>query len=108
MMQLSFSSFLLLIFLFYLASNGPPNQPDSLHYMGPTPTLYERALQSVVSIIQDYDSDKHFPVLGFGAKIPPVGFLSHEFFVSLDKNPFCSGVSGTLVYFFYNIPFAFI
>jgi hypothetical protein len=62
--------------------------------MGPTPTLYERALQSVVTIIQDYDSDKHYPVLGFGAKIPPVGTLQHEFFVNLTKNPFCAGVGG--------------
>lgn len=76
------------------ASNGAPNEPNSLHYMGPTPTLYERALQSVVTIIQDYDSDKHYPVLGFGAKIPPVGTLQHEFFVNLTKNPFCAGVGG--------------
>jgi hypothetical protein len=64
--------------------------------MGPTPTLYERALQSVVTIIQDYDSDKQFPVLGFGAKIPPAGVLHHEFFVNLTDNPFCAGVGGSL------------
>ena len=62
--------------------------------MGPTRTFYEEALLSVVTIIQDYDSDKHFPVLGFGAKIPPNGVLSHEFFVNLTSNPHCSRVEG--------------
>ena len=64
--------------------------------MGPTPTLYEQALHSVVTIIQDYDSDKQFPVLGFGAKIPPLGALNHEFFVNLSDNPYCAGVGGTV------------
>ena len=76
------------------ASNGHPNTVGSLHYMGPSPTLYEQALLSVVSIIQDYDSDKQFPVLGFGAKLPPDGILSHEFFVNLTSSPFCAGVEG--------------
>jgi hypothetical protein len=78
----------------FAASNGSPNTLGSLHYMGPSPTLYEQALQSVVSIIQDYDSDKQFPVLGFGAKLPPNGILSHEFFVNLTPSPFCAGVEG--------------
>ena len=62
--------------------------------MGPTPTLYEQTLLSVVTIIQDYDSDKQFPVLGFGAKVPPQGALSHEFFVNMMANPYCAGVGG--------------
>lgn len=37
------------------------------------------ALKAVGEIIQDYDSDKMFPALGFGAKIPPDGRVSHEF-----------------------------
>ncbi len=83
-------------FFTVLGSNGAPNNPNSLHYMGPTPTLYEQALLSVVTIIQDYDSDKHFPVLGFGAKVPPNGILSHEFFVNLTPNPHCFGVNGKI------------
>ncbi|CAB0003697.1 unnamed protein product, partial [Nesidiocoris tenuis] len=51
---------------------------------------------SVVSIIEDYDSDKQFPVLGFGARIPPEGHVSHEFFVNMQSNPHCFGVSGVL------------
>lgn len=40
---------------------------------------YAMALKAVGEIIQDYDSDKMFPALGFGAKIPPDGHVSHEF-----------------------------
>lgn len=50
-----------------------------------------------MSIIQDYDSDKQFPVLGFGARLPPDGRLSHEFFVNMNPtNPYCNGVAGTI------------
>ena len=49
-------------------------------------------------IIEDYDSDKQFPALGFGAKIPPLNQVSHEFFLNLStqNNPYCSGVEGLL------------
>lgn len=40
---------------------------------------YGMALKAVGEIIQDYDSDKMFPALGFGAKLPPDGRVSHEF-----------------------------
>lgn len=59
---------------------------------------YEQAINSVVSIIQDYDSDKQFPVLGFGARIPPNGQVSHEFFVNMNPaNPYCNGVVGMVI-----------
>ena len=59
---------------------------------------YEQAINSVVSIIQDYDSDKQFPVLGFGARLPPDGRISHEFFVNMNpQNPYCFGVPGITV-----------
>ena len=46
-------------------------------------------------IIQDYDSDKLFPALGFGAKVPPDGSLSHQFFLNgHPTNPYCQGVHG--------------
>ena len=48
-------------------------------------------------IIQDYDTDKQFPALGFGAQIPPNGQVSHEFFLNLRQDtPYCSGVDGLL------------
>lgn len=80
----------------FTASNGMPNSSSSLHFLSPYLTQYEQALQSVGYVLQDYDSDKQFPVLGFGAKIPPNGVVSHEFFVNLSPNPFCAGVEGVI------------
>ena len=37
------------------------------------PNQYQTAIQAVGEIIQDYDSDKLFPALGFGARLPPDG-----------------------------------
>lgn len=59
---------------------GNPSQPTSLHYMNPYQmNAYAMALKAVGEIIQDYDSDKLFPVYGFGAKLPPDGKISHAF-----------------------------
>ncbi|KAK7598196.1 hypothetical protein V9T40_006431 [Parthenolecanium corni] len=82
----------------FTGSNGDPSHPQSLHFINPTAmNSYEQAINSVVSIIQDYDSDKQFPVLGFGARIPPNGQVSHEFFVNMNPaNPYCNGVVGVL------------
>ncbi|XP_063221312.1 copine-8-like isoform X2 [Bacillus rossius redtenbacheri] len=81
----------------FTASNGDPTLPASLHHVGPSPNLYEQAILAVGTIVQDYDSDKMFPVLGFGARIPPTGHVSHEFFVNMDPtNPYCRGIEGVL------------
>eukprot|EP00057_Strongylocentrotus_purpuratus_P033319 XP_790964.2 PREDICTED: copine-8 [Strongylocentrotus purpuratus] len=82
----------------FTASNGNPNRTNSLHYINPySPNHYEQAIMSVGEIIQDYDSDKLFPVLGFGAKIPPNGQVSHEFPVTFNaQNPFVCGLQGIL------------
>ncbi|XP_046386198.1 copine-8-like isoform X2 [Ischnura elegans] len=81
----------------FTGSNGEPTSPHSLHYIGTTPNSYEIAIQSVGNIIKDYDSDQAFPVLGFGACIPPHGVVSHEFFVNLTAdNPYCKGIDGVL------------
>ena len=87
------------------ASNGSPTTSDSLHTLcnrdraGNICNPYVTALRAVGEIIQDYDSDKMFPVLGFGARLPPDGHVSHEFFVNLDPvSPFCHGVQGTWGY----------
>lgn len=56
----------------FTGSNGDPRKPGTLHYLNPNTTGprndYERAISSIVSILAEYDSDKMFPVLGFGAK----------------------------------------
>lgn len=81
----------------FTGSNGDPSTPQSLHYVSNVPNSYELAIRSVGQIIQDYDSDKQFPVLGFGARLPPDGRVSHEFFVNMHPdNPYCSGVDGVL------------
>ncbi|XP_067854621.1 copine-9-like [Heptranchias perlo] len=82
----------------FTASNGNPSQPTSLHYMNPYQmNAYAMALKAVGEIIQDYDSDKLFPALGFGAKLPPDGKVSHEFPLNADaENSNCNGIDGVL------------
>ena len=58
---------------------------------------YEMAIQAVGRVIEDYDSDKLFPTLGFGARLPPDGRVSHEFYVNgHPSNPYCERISGVL------------
>ena len=88
----------------FTGSNGNPKSPQSLHYQDPSgrPNQYVTAINSVGGIVQDYDSDKMFPSLGFGARVPPTGVVSHEFFLTLDvARPFCAGVDG-IVSAYYN------
>nr|XP_033814546.1 copine-8 isoform X3 [Geotrypetes seraphini] len=82
----------------FTASNGNPAQPTSLHYMNPyQPNAYALALKAVGEIIQDYDSDKMFPALGFGAKLPPDGRVCHEFALNGNpQNPYCNGIDGVM------------
>ncbi|KAL4656776.1 copine-8-like isoform X1 [Arapaima gigas] len=82
----------------FTASNGNPAQPTSLHYMSPYQlNAYGMALKAVGEIIQDYDSDKMFPALGFGAKLPPDGRVSHEFALNGNpQNPYCHGIDGVM------------
>ncbi|KAE8281535.1 Copine-8 [Larimichthys crocea] len=99
----------------FTASNGNPAQPTSLHYMSPYQlNAYAMALKAVGEIIQDYDSDKMFPALGFGAKLPPDGRVSHEFALVRTRavgakmedwegkgtgnpqNPYCAGIDGVM------------
>uniref|UniRef100_A0A8D2P2E5 Copine 8 n=1 Tax=Zosterops lateralis melanops TaxID=1220523 RepID=A0A8D2P2E5_ZOSLA len=75
-----------------------PSQPTSLHYMNPYQlNAYGMALRAVGEIIQDYDSDKMFPALGFGARLPPDGRVSHEFALNGNpQNPYCHGIDGVM------------
>lgn len=82
----------------FTASNGNPSQSTSLHYINPyEPNEYMAAIRAVGAVCQDYDTDKLFPALGFGAKIPPATQVSHEFAINFNpQNPFCAGVDGIL------------
>merc|ERR1711994_359509 len=84
-------------------SNGNPQDSRSLHYNDPTgrPNQYVTAIRAVGDIIQDYDYDKQFPALGFGAKVPPNWSVSHEFYLNLStSSPFCEGVEGILAAYY--------
>lgn len=82
----------------FTASNGDPRSPESLHFLRPgVDNQYSLAIKAVGEIIQDYDSDKMFPALGFGGRLPPDWNVSHEFFLNLTPdNPYCQGVEGIL------------
>ena len=65
--------------------------------------LNPSVLTELLTSTQEYDDDKMFPGLGFGAKVPPNNnAVNHEFFLNLDPvnpgggNPFCNGVDGIL------------
>jgi hypothetical protein len=56
----------------FTGSNGDPNLPNSLHYIDRTGRIlnqYQLAISSVGNIVAEYDSDKMFPVYGFGCKV---------------------------------------
>jgi len=91
-MELSFT-----VAIDFTASNGDPTSASSLHYTDPTgrPNQYLTAIRTVGEIIQDYDTDKLFPALGFGARLPPNGAVNHQFFLNFSaSNPYCEGVDG--------------
>ncbi|XP_036366761.1 copine-3 isoform X1 [Octopus sinensis] len=82
----------------FTGSNGDPNDVNSLHYIHPErPNDYMQAILSVGQVCEDYDTDKFFPALGFGAKLPPTFEVFHEFAINFNpQNPFCEGIHGVL------------
>ncbi|XP_041824480.1 copine-3-like [Melanotaenia boesemani] len=82
----------------FTGSNGMPTSPRSLHYINPEGNNeYLNAIWAVGNIIQDYNSNKLFPVFGFGAKVPPSSQVSHQFPLNFTPSyPFCSGIEGVV------------
>uniref|UniRef100_A0A8C4HIX9 Copine 3 n=1 Tax=Dicentrarchus labrax TaxID=13489 RepID=A0A8C4HIX9_DICLA len=82
----------------FTGSNGDPSTPQSLHYINPEGyNEYLTAIWAVGNVIQDYDSNKMFPVFGFGAQVPPSWQVSHQFPVNFNPaNPFCAGIEGVV------------
>lgn len=76
----------------FTASNGDPRHPQSLHHLSAAPTVYEQAIGAVGQVLERYDTDRRFPVWGFGAGLPPSGAVSHCF--SLSSNPSQPEVQG--------------
>ena len=86
----------------YTASNGPPTNPNSLHYYNPSGfaagqyNQYEKIITLIGKVIEVYDSDSMFPVYGFGAKLPGTTSSNHCFPLTLNANPEVSGVNGIM------------
>jgi len=77
----------------FTGSNGDPRRPGTLHHVDPNALNgYESAIASIVPILANYDSDKKFPVYGFGAKLG--GVVRHCFQVGRDPEAF--GVAGVM------------
>jgi len=88
---------LLTVAVDFTKSNGDSDKPESLHYLDltdPTKTNeYIDAIRAVGDILIYYDTDKAVPILGFGAKIPPLyDKVSHCF--SLVQDIYHTEVSG--------------
>jgi len=81
----------------FTGSNGNPNDPSSLHYINPeVPNEYKQAIMAVGDILAYYDSDKMFPVYGFGAKLSN-GTVTHCFPLNGNpQNPEVPGIRGIL------------
>mmetsp|Transcript_26750 Transcript_26750/g.35145 ORF Transcript_26750/g.35145 Transcript_26750/m.35145 type:complete len:588 (+) Transcript_26750:60-1823(+) len=83
----------------FTASNGHPSNMKSLHYLSPQGTMnqYAQAISGVGDVIQFYDTDKLYPVFGFGAKLGIGQPTSHLFAVNANEaNPEVEGVDGIL------------
>lgn len=80
----------------YTGSNGNYTRPDSLHFLGPQ-NQYENALINVGSVLEPYDSDRSFPVFGYGGIPKHMGLnvTSHCFPLNGDRsNPELIGIQG--------------
>ena len=80
----------------YTASNLEIADPNSLHSLGPN-NQYEAAIYNVGSVVEPYDSDKMFPVFGFGGIPrwqPPGNQISHCFAINGNPgNPQINGIA---------------
>lgn len=83
----------------FTLSNGKPTDRDSLHNLNINRNEYYKALSEVGKILEFYDTDKQFPLLGFGARLN-LGcrsFDSHCFALNGNIcNPECDGLDGVL------------
>ncbi|KAE9421829.1 hypothetical protein Angca_003085, partial [Angiostrongylus cantonensis] len=80
------------------ASNGNPNQPDSLHYIHPhTQSPYMNAMAKLTPLFLSYMAHTRVGALGFGARTGPQFELSQCFALSgSHSDPQVNGLSGLL------------
>eukprot|EP01038_Epipyxis_sp_PR26KG_P011510 gene11510-15417_t len=92
----------------FTGSNGDPSDINSLHHINPISTSvksglssglneYQQSILSVGNVLEPYDSDKKYNVVGFGAKLQQsdgsYSVVQHCF--PLSSEP-CPGVNGIL------------
>jgi len=89
----------------FTASNGHPSDPNSLHHINPAaPNEYKQAIMAVGEILAYYDTDKMFPVYGFGAKLPSTNAVSHCFALNGNpQNPEVPGIKGIIDVYEYTL-----
>jgi len=81
----------------FTGSNGAPNLPNSLHYLGPNANQYETAIRACGDIVAYYDYDQKFPVYGFGGKFYGNPNVDHCFPLNCNPNdPEIVGIDGVL------------
>jgi len=94
----------------FTGSNGDPHTPSSLHYQSAVQkNQYQQALEAIVGVVEVYDTDKQFPLYGFGAYIKGNdGRNSHsvEHCFPLDSNGAVevNGLNGILKAYVESIP----
>ena len=80
----------------YTLSNGEPHSAFSLHSLRGN-NQYLMAIDSVGRVLEPYDSDRSFPVFGFGGINPLSGQTSHCFPINgKPDNPEVFGVDGII------------
>lgn len=79
------------------ASNGNPHDPGTLHYKNQDGSLndYEKAIKAIGSILEKFDSDKKFPVWGYGARPQKGSDVEHCFSLHPEREE-VDGVDGIL------------
>ena len=81
----------------FTGSNGVPNIPNSLHYLGPNANLYETAIRACGDIISYYNYDQKIPAFGFGGKFYGNPEVDHCFPLNCNQNnPEICGIDGVL------------
>ena len=81
----------------FTGSNGAPNLPNSLHYLGAKNNQYETAIRACGDIVAYYDFDQKFPVFGFGGKFYGNPVVDHCFPLNGNPNdPEIEGIDGIL------------
>jgi len=81
----------------FTGSNGAPNLPNSLHYLGSNSNQYETAIRACGDIVAYYDYDQKFPAFGFGGKFYGNPNVDHCFPLNGNPNdPEINGIDGIL------------